>query len=80
MSRFYFNLYDDDPVRPDEEGIDLPDAGAAQLEARLLAAELISEEMHGGKPFNPQHRIEIQDAHHHLVSVLKFGDMIASAH
>jgi hypothetical protein len=33
MSRFYFNIKDDDKLAIDEEGLDLPDLKAVQIEA-----------------------------------------------
>jgi Domain of unknown function (DUF6894) len=49
MGRFYFHLRDGDKLRPDDEGVDLPDFSAAKREAVLAARELLAEAIRSGR-------------------------------
>jgi hypothetical protein len=43
MPRCYFNLWDGDLFKVDQEGTELPDVAAARAEALRFASEIVSE-------------------------------------
>ena len=75
MARFFFNLFNDLAIL-DEEGMDLPDIGAAKRQARSAAAGLIAEQVGFGKRLNPEHSIEVQDEERRVVYTLSFRELI----
>lgn len=74
MSRFYFHLLDGSPCI-DEEGIELPDLGAAQAAAVKGARSILCEEvMHGRLPL--KERIKITDEAGEAVGSVCFRDVV----
>lgn len=75
MPRFYFHLYDAVDA-PDEEGVELPDLGAArqfaERNARFTAAETIKEAGY----FVPDHRIDIENENGQVIDTVHFGDAV----
>jgi len=61
MPVFYFNLRGDGVDQPDLTGRDLPDEGAARLEAERLAAELAEAARAAGET-PPDATLEVDDA------------------
>ena len=45
MARYYFDISLNEQLRPDEEGLDLPDDPAARHEAVLTLAQMAAEEI-----------------------------------
>jgi hypothetical protein len=56
MTRYYFDIQDDEGVWPDEEGIELPDVEAAEVEAALSLAGMAQSEFLG----KVYHRLAVQ--------------------
>ncbi len=75
MPRFYFDLHNH-IVALDNEGLELTNLEDAEAEARCGAAEVISEQIKIGEPVELSHRIEIKDANHKVVFVLRFRDLV----
>jgi hypothetical protein len=75
MARFYFNLYND-TVTIDDEGVELADLAAAELQARTAASQIIAERIAEGNRINPNHRIEVEDEQRHVVITLRFSMLI----
>lgn len=74
MPRFRFNIYND-AVTMDEDGIELPDAQAADRVALESARALASESAREGH-LVLSHRIEILDDHDRIIHVVRFGDAV----
>jgi len=76
MSRYYFNVYNDE-ITLDEEGAELADASTALRraadEARNFAAE--SVKAHGHLVLH--HKIEVEDEGRNTVGVVYFRDVVA---
>ena len=75
MPRFYFNLYND-IIAIDDEGVELPDLAAAELQARTAAAQIIAERIAEGGRLNLNHRIEVEDEQRHVVMTLPFSALV----
>ena len=52
MTRYFFHIRNDDRLREDDEGIDLPSLAAARKEAVLSARELIAESIASSEPWD----------------------------
>ena len=76
MPQFYFNVYNTETTL-DDTGIDLAGLPEAEAEASTAAADLIREEILGGRRIHRDHRIEVQDEARQVVHVLKFDELIA---
>lgn len=74
MPRFFFDIYDDIVVL-DEDGIELPNEGAAYAEALSGARELMCEQVREGR-LNLGHRIEVMDADRRPVITLSFAEAV----
>jgi hypothetical protein len=74
MPLFFFHLYDD-AVALDEEGIELPDRGAAERTAVASARALICEQVRTGS-VTLHHRIEVVDEAGSPVACVTFGDAV----
>jgi hypothetical protein len=72
MPRFYFHVFND-VTATDEEGIELPDAGAAREQALESARELVCESIHKGE-LNLDHRIEVTDEAGGKVLTISYRD------
>jgi hypothetical protein len=70
MPTFFFHVYDDH-VCHDDDGLELPDVGAAHREAERSARSLACEQITKGR-LNLRHRIEVEDEHRRLVLTLPF--------
>ena len=74
LARYYFRLLDGSPCI-DEEGIELPDLGAAQAAAVTGARSILCDEvLHGRLPL--KERIKITDEAGHAVGSVCFRDVI----
>ena len=74
MPRFFFHLYDDD-VALDEEGLELPDAGAAWEQALHNARAMACAEVVEGR-LGLNHRIEVTDVCDNLIATVAFKDAV----
>jgi hypothetical protein len=76
MSRYYFNVYNDE-ITLDEEGAELADTSTALRraadEARNFAAESVKARGH----LVLHHKIEVEDEGRNKVGVVYFRDVIA---
>lgn len=74
MSRYYFNLYNDE-LTIDEEGREFADEHAARAhavkEARVMAADSVSR-----GHFTASDRIEIMDEERRVVSNVRFDEAV----
>ncbi|WP_441236473.1 DUF6894 family protein [Bradyrhizobium sp. 930_D9_N1_4] len=63
MTRYYFDLRDEDELALDEEGLELRDLRAAQLEAARSLAEMVLDAVHPTASVNDRHymAIEVRD-------------------
>jgi hypothetical protein len=74
VPRFFFNVYDD-VIAEDEEGVELPNLAAANLQALRGARDLISEQVkHGYMVLS--HWIEVFDEHGEKVLTVTFREAI----
>lgn len=74
MPRYFFNVYDD-VIAEDEEGVELPNLAAANLQALRGARDLISEQVkHGYMVLS--HWIEVIDEHGEKVLTVTFRDAV----
>jgi hypothetical protein len=74
MSRYFFNLYDDLVVL-DEEGVELPNAEAARLQALSAVRDLLREQVRQGYMVL-SHWIDVLDEAGEIVIHLPFRDAI----
>jgi hypothetical protein len=76
MSRYYFNVYNDE-ITLDEEGAELADTSTALRraadEARNFAAESVKARGH----LVLHHKIEVEDEGRNKVGVVYFRDVVA---
>jgi hypothetical protein len=75
MPRFYFHLRDEMWVE-DEEGIDLPDLGAARSRATAYALEMSAASILEQQRINLRHRIEVTNDTGELDLTVEFGDVV----
>jgi len=74
VPRYFFNVYDD-VIAEDEEGVELPNLAAANLQALRGARDLISEQVkHGYMVLS--HWIEVIDEHGEKVLTVTFRDAV----
>ena len=76
MPHYFFHVLNEIEAR-DEDGQYFADLDEAVAEARETAADLIRDEIRGGRQIHPDHRIEIEDEQGQVVFVLRFGDLLA---
>jgi hypothetical protein len=74
VARYYFNVYDD-VVAIDPEGLELPNAHAARLNALHGARELIAEQVRHGY-ITLSHWIDVVDEKGEAVLTLPFRDAV----
>ncbi|MHC2257144.1 hypothetical protein ACVILK_006836 [Bradyrhizobium embrapense] len=60
MTRYYFDMQDGDGLVPDEEGIDLPDLRAVQIEAAKSLADMARDAVYPIPPTAETHRLVIE--------------------
>jgi hypothetical protein len=75
MTRYFFNLYNDDTAL-DAEGVEFPDIAAAcahaRIEARYMAADSVRNHGHLVK----RHHISVTTEAGEEVAVVRFGDVV----
>ena len=59
MARYYFDLRDGNVVMPDDDGLDLPDIDAVQVEAARSLADMVRDAVHC-RPLH-SYAIEVRD-------------------
>jgi hypothetical protein len=74
MSRYFFHVHDD-VVASDEDGIELPDAEAARLEAIAGLRSLAADQVKEGR-LDLRHFIEIEDEAGAPVATIVLGDIV----
>ncbi len=74
MPRYFFHLYDD-VIALDEEGVALPNAAAARLNALIGARDVIAEQVKRGY-FVLSHWIDVVDQQGEPVLTLTFRDAV----
>jgi len=75
MGRFYFHLQAGDQIVPDDEGVDLADLSAAELEAILAARELLAEAIMCGRPEVPEAFV-IADEEGRALAIVPFATVL----
>lgn len=75
MPRYYFHLRNDLDV-PDEEGLELPDLGAAIKAARENALFSLSQTAKDEAKINFSHRIDIEDEQGRILDTVWFRDVV----
>ena len=76
MPRFYFHLHDGTGVLHDREGEDLPDLGAAMLQALDVARSLIAADINGGTPIRLRSQICVANEYGQTVGEVMFRNAI----
>ncbi len=74
MPRYFFHVYDD-VIAHDEEGVELPNAAAARLNALVGARDIIAEQVRRGY-FVLSHWISVVDEHGEPVMTVTFRDAV----
>lgn len=75
MPRYFFHLYNDVEAR-DEEGVEMPNIGAARMAALRDARFTISETIKAEGRFVGDHRIDIEDAEGNVLETIRFKDAV----
>jgi len=75
MPRYYFHLHNDVSTR-DEEGTELPDAGAARDRACREIIQLAADSVKSHRHLVLHHHIEITDEAGEAVDSVTFGDVV----
>jgi hypothetical protein len=75
MARYYFHIKDGTALIRDEEGIDLPTAHAARLQALLSARELWADAIKSGKPLGAD-AVVIADEHGGAVTFVPMNEAL----
>jgi hypothetical protein len=75
MPKFYFHIRDDAGVIPDEEGMELPDLGAARKEAEEGAREILANALMAHKEVDGK-KIEIANQSGEVLASLKVRDIL----
>ncbi len=76
MPRFHINLFNDTDII-DEDGQDYTDLDAAEAETVRAARDIIAEHVRSGQSVDLNHRMEITDADHELLRVVRFADVVS---
>lgn len=74
MPKFYFDVHDDVDVE-DEEGVILPDEGAARSFALNAVRELACDELRHGR-LNLKHLIAVKDENGRALFTVSFGEVV----
>ena len=62
MTRYYFDLLDDDGLFIDEEGLEFSDLRAVQVEAANSLADMAREAVHGSPGLSKRHMmVDVRD-------------------
>jgi hypothetical protein len=75
MPRYYFNIYEQGRLIPDEEGAEFPTLKAARVEAEASARELLADALKGHVEVNGK-RIEIADVDGLVVETIMVRDVL----
>ena len=75
MSRFFFDLHECGRVLIDSEGVEMPDASAARVNAIREARQIMADEVAHGRLCLACH-IEVQDEARDTVLMVAFADAI----
>jgi len=75
MSRFYFHIYQNGTLIPDEEGSDCPNLEAAKGEAQASAADLARQALARGEPADGL-CVEIHDEHDRVLAGLTIREVL----
>jgi hypothetical protein len=75
VPRYFFHLYNDVEAR-DEEGIEMPNMGAARMAAIQNARFTIAETIKVQGRFVGDHRIDIEDDEGKVLDTIYFGDAV----
>jgi hypothetical protein len=75
MRRYFFHLYNDVEAR-DEEGVEMPNIGAARMAALRDARFTIGETIKAEGRFVGDHRIDIEDAEGNVLETIRFKDAV----
>jgi hypothetical protein len=74
MPRFFFNVFDD-VVLLDDEGIELPDTGAARAAAVAGARAMMCDQVRQGR-LALHHKIEVEDESRRPLFTVEFGEAV----
>ena len=75
MPRYYFNIYEQGRLIPDQEGTEFPTVKAAREEAEASARELLADALRAHKEVDGK-RIEIVDADGAVVETVLVRDVL----
>ena len=75
MPRYFFHLYNDVEAR-DEEGVEMPNIGAARMAALRDARFTIGETIKAEGCFVGDHRIDIEDGEGNVLESVRFKDAV----
>ena len=76
MSRYFFHIYQNGSLIPDDEGSDCPDLEAAKQEAKASAADLARQALARGEPAD-QMCVEIHDEQDRVLAGLTIQEVLA---
>jgi hypothetical protein len=76
MSRYYFHIYQQGTLIPDEEGSECPDLEAAKREAKASAADLARQALARGEPADGL-CVEIHDEDDRILAGLTIREVLA---
>lgn len=80
MSRYYFDIVEDDQVAPDEEGIDLPDLVEARREAVHSLADIARELVVDGADEPRQIVVRVRDESGEVLTAAAVFDVKTKPH
>ena len=75
MPRFYLHLCNGDGFVEDDEGVELPDAAAARLQAIEGLRDMMASDLRGGA-LNIASYIEIEDENRQIVATVPFLEAV----
>lgn len=79
MARFHFHLWDGKSLISDSEGSELPDVHAVEARSRLIARELLAEEILQGR-LPLYMRLDVEDSQERMVYRLRFAEAVQILH
>jgi|tagenome__1003787_1003787.scaffolds.fasta_scaffold19360234_2 hypothetical protein len=74
MPQFFFHV-DDSPLLPDTEGLDLPDARAARVQALMFSGEMLRETTPEAVEHDAPLRISVTDDQGQVILCLEIRDV-----
>jgi hypothetical protein len=75
VPKFYFNLRDDQCLISDEEGLELPDAAAARMEAEEGGREIVAEAIKDHKLIDDR-KIEVVSEGGEILETVRLRDLL----